>query len=179
MKTLIFFFVIFFPAIALSQNKVNQALHDKCIVVMDEQTAALHAGDFEAVKRITLWKINNCMKFFGSDDLFDEQGFLALAERELGNLKEALQIARECIYKRYGIPSCHLEEALSLKALGLKNKADISGERFIRICERYIDQLQAKLENPNLGNLEVRLINSKLYLHRAMLNSFTRDWKKD
>lgn len=176
-KSKVFFVAICFftPSFSFAASNNQDDARERCNGIGNEIGATYNANDFSSLKNLAQWVIKNCRSYLARDAFYEYFASLAVAERELGNLKDALQVAIDCIERRYGLPACHLEEYFSLKALGKHKMADVAGRRFESLVRQGIANLQDELRKSTSKSLQHELLESKLDLYRAMLGAYLRD----
>jgi hypothetical protein len=171
-KSQLIFSLLAFCSFCFAQEKIDPEIKSRCNQIGAEVSAAYVANDMEALRRLSIWRIESCKNFMTRDDYFSDFGNLAVAERELGNFNKALKVAQDCIKNRYGLPMCHIEEYFALKLLGQKARASRSGSKFYNIVRNEITATEKILSNSTVGQAQFDLSKAKLELYESMLGAY-------
>ena len=164
-----------FPAFAqFAQFAQKESLEIKqkrqCIDLVNQQTAAFVAEDWEQLNRIAMKFINSCKEVYTARDLASGYSSQATALNRLGRPREALIAADSCIGIYYPDPTCHLERVYAL--IGLKRFSQVRGALGVteRLAKHNLETAENNLNSPTVDDLEKELFRSEINLFKSILN---------
>lgn len=115
-------------------DKEELALKKKkqCISLMNEQTAALAAKDWENLDRLAKSYAGQCKGVFEAEWLSAAHENIAMANNAERKFKYALVASDACTQAYYGNPGCYIQKASALMSLGKK----VESGKSLNIAER-------------------------------------------